>query len=102
MTGMDAATEGKFLDGFRQFLAANSNLGPGLVRQVLVVRMAYPTETEEFRVTASRSECGEAISVLFDELQTFFAERETFGTKEQGEVVKQVLRRCRRSQSFRL
>ncbi|WP_158541844.1 hypothetical protein [Streptomyces sp. MOE7] len=46
MTGMDAATEGKFLDGFRQFLAAKSNLGPSLAWQVLVVRMAYPTETE--------------------------------------------------------
>ncbi|MEX2971892.1 hypothetical protein [Streptomyces sp. C184] len=80
VTGMDAATEWKFLDGFRLFLAAKSNVGPSLAWQVLVIRMAYPAEADEFWVTASRSESSEATSVLFDELQSFFAERENSGT----------------------
>ncbi|MFC9237988.1 hypothetical protein ACFTZK_16265 [Streptomyces decoyicus] len=79
VTGMDAATEWRFLDGFRRFLAAKSHLGPNLTWQVLVIRMAYPAETDEFWVTVSHGESSEATTVLFEELQSFFAERRMLG-----------------------
>ncbi|MEU5018966.1 hypothetical protein AB0G60_16320 [Streptomyces angustmyceticus] len=80
VTGVDAATEWQFLGGFRQFLADKSHLGPNLAWQVMVIRMAYPAEADEFWVTASHSESMEAISVLFSELQSFLAHRDGPGT----------------------
>ncbi|MFJ9469089.1 hypothetical protein [Streptomyces caniferus] len=79
VTGMDAATEWQLLDGFCQFLAAKSNLGPNLAWQVLVVKMAYPTEADEFWVTASHDESSEATLVLFNELQSFLTDRKIPG-----------------------
>lgn len=62
VTGMDAATEWQFPDGFRQFLAARSRLGPNLAWQVLVIRMAYPAEGDAFWVIASHRESSEPSS----------------------------------------
>ncbi|MEU5421194.1 hypothetical protein ACH4UT_28960 [Streptomyces sp. NPDC020799] len=75
MTGMDAATEWRFLDGFREWLADKSNLEPSIAWQVLVIRMAYPDEKNDFWVTASHSESSIAVSVLFDELESFLTAR---------------------------
>ncbi|MGW1718186.1 hypothetical protein [Streptomyces sp. NPDC002156] len=76
VTGMDAATEWRFLKGFREWLAARSGFGASLAWQVVVVRIAYPGETEEFWDAASRGESDKAVAVLFDELQFFLEDRE--------------------------
>ncbi|WP_140158039.1 hypothetical protein [Micromonospora sp. NBS 11-29] len=77
VTGMDAATEWKFLKGFREWLAYKSDLGANLAWQVLVIRIAYPSEENAFWVAASHDESGEAVAVLFEELDSFLASRET-------------------------
>lgn len=76
VTGMDAATEWRFLDGFREWLAVRSALGANLAWQILVVRIAYPGEPSDFWVAASHDESSEAVAVLFDELHSFLADRE--------------------------
>ncbi|MFB6674441.1 hypothetical protein ACFCWG_18940 [Streptomyces sp. NPDC056390] len=77
VTGMDAATEWRFLEGFREWLASRSDLGANLAWQVLVIRIAYPGEVNDFWVAASHGESGEAVTVLFDELNSFLRDRET-------------------------
>lgn len=52
VTGMDAATEWRFLEGFRGWLASRSNLGPNIAWQVLVIKIAYPDESNDFWVAA--------------------------------------------------
>ncbi|TDO51449.1 hypothetical protein EV643_103186 [Kribbella sp. VKM Ac-2527] len=81
VTGMDAATEWRFLEGFREWLAAKSELGANLVWQVLVVRIAYPDEANDYWVAASHGESSEAVAVLFDELHSFLTDRETRNTE---------------------
>lgn len=76
VTGLDAATEWRFLEGFREWLASRSDLGANLAWQVLVIRIAYPGEANDFWVAASHGESGEAVTVLFDELNSFLRDRE--------------------------
>ncbi|MGW1074838.1 hypothetical protein [Streptomyces sp. NPDC002537] len=75
VTGMDAVTEWQLLDGFREWLAEKSNLGANLAWQVLVIKISYPAESSDFWVAASHSESSKAITVLFDELQSFLKDR---------------------------
>ncbi|WP_158708833.1 hypothetical protein [Streptomyces sp. NRRL S-920] len=77
LTGMDAATEWRFLEGFREWLASRSGLGSNLAWRVLVIRIAYPGEANDFWVADSHGESGEAVTVLFDELDSFLRDRET-------------------------
>ncbi|MCH0558420.1 hypothetical protein [Streptomyces sp. MUM 16J] len=71
VTGMGAATEWRFLEGFRVWLASRSDLGANIAWQVLVIRIAYPGESNDFWVAASHGESGEAITVLFDEFNSY-------------------------------
>ncbi|AZM51997.1 hypothetical protein DMA15_04835 [Streptomyces sp. WAC 01529] len=50
LTGMDAATDWRFLEGFREWLASRSGLGANLAWQVLVIRIAYPGENNDLWV----------------------------------------------------
>jgi len=76
LTGVDAATEWRFLEGFREFLAAESGLGANLALPVLLVRIAYLGMGNDFWVAAMREESEQAVAVLFDELEAFLeAER---------------------------
>ncbi|WBB63351.1 hypothetical protein O7599_12825 [Streptomyces sp. WMMC500] len=71
LTGVDAATDWRFLEGFREWLAAKSNLGANLALPVLLVRIAYPDKGTDFWLTATREESAKAVAVLFDELESF-------------------------------
>ncbi|MBO0513823.1 hypothetical protein [Streptomyces beijiangensis] len=76
LTGIDAATDWRLLEGFREFLAAKSGLGANLALPVLLVRIAYPGTGNDFGVAAMREESVQAVTVLFDELEAFLeAER---------------------------
>jgi hypothetical protein len=70
-TGVDAATEWQFLEGFREWLAAKSGLGANLALPVLLVRIAYPDTGNDFWVAAMREESSRAVAMLFDELDIF-------------------------------
>lgn len=71
LTGVDAATDWRFLEGFREWLAVRSDLGVNLALPVLLVRIAYPGTGNDFWVTAMREESAKAVAVLFDELEAF-------------------------------
>lgn len=73
LTGIDAATDWRFLNGFREWLAVKSEMGANLALPVLLVRIAYPDEGNDFWVAAMREESKEAVVVLFDELESFLA-----------------------------
>lgn len=76
VTGMDAATEWRFLEGFREWLAVRSGFGANLAWQVLVIKIAYPDEVNDFWIAASHGESDAAVAILFDELDSFLANRE--------------------------
>lgn len=82
VNGVDAATDWKFLEGFREWLAVRSDLGANLAWPVLVVKIAYPGEVNDFWVAASHAESAEAFTVLFDELDSFLTYRETSNTEQ--------------------
>ncbi|WP_181785251.1 hypothetical protein [Streptomyces phytophilus] len=71
LTGIDAATDWRFLEGFREWLATKSGLGANLALPVLLVRIAYPDSGNDFWVAAMREESSKAVTILFDELDTF-------------------------------
>lgn len=71
LTGVDAATDWRFLEGFREWLAAKSGLGANLALPVLLGRIAYPDTGNDFWVAAMREESSKAVAVLFDELDDF-------------------------------
>lgn len=77
VTGVDAATEWRFLEGFREWLASRSDFDANLAWQVLVIRIAYPGESNDFWVAAAHAESREAVTILFDELNSFLRVRET-------------------------
>ena len=81
VNGVDAATDWKFLAGFREWLASRSGLGESLAWPVLIVKMAYPAEASDFWRTASRNVSSAAVATLFDELELFLMTRRRHGSE---------------------